>query len=43
MLAERDELAVAMRVWQQMSEQLADEQATAGSQVMQRALNGHGE
>ncbi len=27
--AERDELAVAERVWQRMSEQLADEQAAA--------------
>ncbi|MEU8245205.1 transposase family protein [Nonomuraea sp. NPDC048916] len=29
--AERDELAVAERVWQRMSEQLADERAQAGS------------
>ncbi|MFI5681507.1 hypothetical protein [Streptomyces cellulosae] len=35
--AERDELAVAVRVWQRMSEQLADELATAGSPVVQVA------
>ncbi|MDK1348980.1 hypothetical protein QNO09_38175 [Streptomyces sp. 378] len=35
--AERDELAVAVRVWQRMSEQLADERATAGSPVVQVA------
>ncbi|UKY54901.1 hypothetical protein [Streptomyces inhibens] len=33
----RDELAVAVRVWQRMSEQLADERATAGSPVVQVA------
>lgn len=31
--AERDELAVAERVWQRMSEQLADERTEAGSPV----------
>ncbi|MET9658908.1 hypothetical protein [Streptomyces sp. NPDC006510] len=35
--AERDELAVAERVWQRMSEQLADERAQAGSPVVQVA------
>jgi cytochrome c553 len=35
--AERDELAVAERVWQRMSEQLADELAEAGSPVVQVA------
>ncbi|MFF4169591.1 hypothetical protein [Streptomyces sp. NPDC001744] len=35
--AERDELAVAERVWQRMSEQLADERAEAGSPVVQVA------
>ncbi|MFB9393045.1 hypothetical protein ACFPM3_18220 [Streptomyces coeruleoprunus] len=35
--AERDELAVAERVWQRMSEQLADEQADAGSPLVQVA------
>lgn len=35
--AERDELAVAVRVWQRMIEQLADERATAGSPVVQVA------
>ncbi|MFE4369420.1 hypothetical protein ACFRMN_14520 [Streptomyces sp. NPDC056835] len=35
--AERDELAVAVRVWQRMSEQLADEQAAAGSPVVRVA------
>lgn len=35
--AERDELAVAERVWQRMSEQLANEQAAAGSPVVQVA------
>ncbi|MGP4013811.1 hypothetical protein [Streptomyces sp. 4N124] len=34
-LAERDELAVAVRVWQRMSEHLAAERATAGSPVVQ--------
>ena len=41
--AERDELAVAERVWQRMSEQLADERAQAGSPVVQvagRAVRG---
>ncbi|WP_405576398.1 hypothetical protein [Streptomyces sp. NBC_01092] len=39
----RDELAVAERVWQRMSEQLADERAQAGSPVVQvagRAVKG---
>ncbi|MFE9491745.1 hypothetical protein ACFYNF_35785, partial [Streptomyces sp. NPDC006641] len=35
--AERDELAVAERVWQRMSEQLADERTEAGSPVVQVA------
>jgi hypothetical protein len=35
--AERDELAVAERVWQRMSEQLADERKEAGSPVVQVA------
>ncbi|MFF2964558.1 hypothetical protein ACFVT1_38035 [Streptomyces sp. NPDC057963] len=35
--AERDELAVAERVLQRMSEQLADERAEAGSPVVQVA------
>ncbi|MFD0507883.1 hypothetical protein ACFQ0G_44200 [Streptomyces chiangmaiensis] len=35
--AERDELAVAERVWQRMSEQLADERTKAGSPVVQVA------
>ncbi|MEV0186200.1 hypothetical protein AB0I54_44300 [Streptomyces sp. NPDC050625] len=35
--AERDELAVAERVWQRMSEQLANERAQAGSPVFQVA------
>ncbi|MFI7413535.1 hypothetical protein ACIBU0_33165 [Streptomyces sp. NPDC049627] len=36
--AERDELAVAVRVWQRMSEQLADERATAESPLAGRAV-----
>ncbi|MFE2611797.1 hypothetical protein ACFXDI_53005 [Streptomyces mirabilis] len=35
--AEQDELAVAVRVWQRMSEQLADERTEAGSPVVQVA------
>ncbi|MCG0283962.1 hypothetical protein [Streptomyces sp. PSAA01] len=35
--AERDELAVAERVWQRMSEQVAEERAEAGSPVVQVA------
>ncbi|WTP28481.1 hypothetical protein OG975_45940 [Streptomyces sp. NBC_00203] len=35
--AERDELAVAERVWQRMSEHLVDERAQAGSPVVQVA------
>ncbi|MFK0258708.1 hypothetical protein [Streptomyces sp. NPDC090445] len=35
--AERDELAVAERVWQRMSEQIADERTEAGSPVVQVA------
>jgi len=35
--AERDEPAVAERVWQRMSEQLADERTEAGSPVVQVA------
>ncbi|MCX3060728.1 hypothetical protein [Streptomyces beihaiensis] len=35
--AERDELAVAERVWQRMSEQLAEERAQAGSPVVRVA------
>lgn len=35
--AERDELAVAVRVWQRMSKQLAEEQAVAGSPTVQVA------
>ncbi|MEV6148559.1 hypothetical protein [Streptomyces sp. NPDC051992] len=38
--AERDELAVAERVWQRMSEQLADERTEAGSPVVQVAGRG---
>ncbi|MFD4761840.1 hypothetical protein ACFWOJ_24110 [Streptomyces sp. NPDC058439] len=38
--AERDELAVAERVWQRMSEQLADERTEAGSPVVQVAQIG---
>ncbi|WP_338673788.1 hypothetical protein V1460_12345 [Streptomyces sp. SCSIO 30461] len=37
MRAERDELAVAVRVWRRMSEQLVDERATARSPVVQVA------
>lgn len=35
--AERDELAVAERVWQRISEQVAEERAEAGSPVVQVA------
>lgn len=35
--AERDELAVAERVWQRMSEQIADERTEAGWPVVQVA------
>ncbi|PAZ15960.1 hypothetical protein CLM62_10825 [Streptomyces sp. SA15] len=35
--AERDELAMAERVWQRMREQLADERAEVGSPVVQVA------
>ncbi|WP_174569396.1 hypothetical protein [Streptomyces qaidamensis] len=40
---ERDELAVAERVWQWMREQLADERTEADSPVVQVAGHGRGD